>query len=207
MRPLLFTFLAAVSPWLVFATADVASAGESDWIFLPGRYSHSPATGERVAQYAPPPALPPFPDSRGFASGFQRTRVNQRGPGGTGDTYYRVENWGNGQGGIDAEWERFNDVWQRSVVAGGYGGYGYGAAPNYGGPYASPWGPVPGYPYPANGPPGYSYPAYGNPAYGYPGHPYLHGPGNDPTGLGSAPHRGSQRGGDTMDRFPGRPGT
>jgi hypothetical protein len=90
------------------------------WAFLPGRYSHDPQSGARVAQYAPKPAVAALPDSRPYASGYMRSRVNQLGPNGTVTTYYRTENWSNRPGPIDAEWERFNDVWQRSVLSGGY---------------------------------------------------------------------------------------
>ena len=95
----------------------------SGWAFLPGRYSHDPYSGARVAQYAPPPAQPALPDSRPYASGYHRSRVNAWGPDGSVTTYYRVENGSNRPGAIDAEWERYNDVWQRSILSGGYFGY------------------------------------------------------------------------------------
>ena len=107
--------------------AAPAGAGEaydySGWAFMPGRYTHDPYSGARVAQYAPKPALPALPDSRPYASAYTRTRVNQRGVDGTVSTYYYVENWSNRPGSIDAQWERFNDVWQRSVLSSGFYGY------------------------------------------------------------------------------------
>ena len=35
---------------------------------------------------------------------------------GSFDTYYEVQAWGNGRGGIDAEWERFHDAWKESYL-------------------------------------------------------------------------------------------
>lgn len=107
-----------------------------NWIFQPGLYSHDPRTGERITQYAPLPAVEALPDTRGIASGYHRSRVNQVGTGGSVDTYYRVENWSNIPGGLDAEWERVNDVWQQSTLSGGYGSGSYGYGPygqGYGG--------------------------------------------------------------------------
>ena len=112
---------------------------QDNWMFRPGYFTHSPTTGTRVAQFAPLPRVAPLPDSRPFASGYQRVRVNERGADGTANTYYRVENWGNGRGGLDAEWERFNDVWQQSVLSGGYTS-GYGPYGNQGGGYPGVYG-------------------------------------------------------------------
>jgi hypothetical protein len=143
----------------------------STWIFRPGYYTHDPASGLRVAQYMPLPTLAALPDSRPFQSGYHRSRVAQRGAGGTTDDYYRVENWGNAQNGLNAEWERFHDAWSGSTLSGGFGfnpwwpsqfpfgggfftspwgnpgSYGYGAPSGMGGPTGpAPYGaPMPGY--------------------------------------------------------------
>jgi hypothetical protein len=128
----------------------VPPATES-WIFMRSRYTHDPATGARVAQYSMKPPVEPLDDPRLVSSGYSRTRTVLRGPDGSVDTTYRVQSYGNGRGGIDAEWERFHDAWRGSTIAGGdysafyppiygygYGGYdygGYGAAgygPGYG---------------------------------------------------------------------------
>ena len=119
-----------------------AAAEESTWVFQRGRYSHDHATGARVAQYAPLPHIRQLADTSLVSSGYHRTRVQIRGTDGSVDTYNRVQNYGNNRGGIDAEWERYNDVWQRSVLAGGYGrGYGvgnrYSNPPSYGYGYPS----------------------------------------------------------------------
>jgi hypothetical protein len=139
----------------------VAKTSPPSWIFAPSRYTHDPETGARVAQYAMKPPIEPLDDPRLVTSGYSRSRSVLRGADGSVDTYYRVTNYGNGRGGMDAEWERFHDAWRGSTVAGGNyqvypGGYGYG----YGG------GGYPGY----GGGPGYGAgPGYG-PGYGGPGY-------------------------------------
>ncbi|HMO86682.1 MAG TPA: hypothetical protein PKC18_17350, partial [Lacipirellulaceae bacterium] len=103
-------------PALVTFVAE--SAGES-WVFRRSRYSHDPDTGARVAQYALKPPIEPLDDPRLGTSGYSRTRTVLRGVDGSVDTYYRVQSYGNGRGGMDAEWERFHDAWRGSTVAGG----------------------------------------------------------------------------------------
>jgi hypothetical protein len=164
-----------------------------NWIFQPGIYSHDPRTGERITQFASLPAVEPFPDTRGIASGYHRSRINQIGTGGSVDTYYRVENWSNIPGGLDAEWERVNDVWQQSTLTGGYGSGGYGSGGyGYGQPYGQ--GGYRGGYGPGNGG-GYG-PGYGGGGYG-PGNgggyaPGYGGPGN---GGGYGPGYGGYPGG------------
>jgi hypothetical protein len=128
------------------------------WIFRPGRYTHDPATGGRVAQYAMKPAIEPLDDPRLVTSGYSRSRTVLRGADGSADTYYRVTSYGNGRGGLDAEWERFHDAWRGSTVAGGsyqvfpgsswWGGWGGGGGGGWGNPG---WG-GPGWGGPGNGP-------------------------------------------------------
>jgi hypothetical protein len=128
-----------------------------------GRYTHDPDTGARVAQYAMKPPIEPLDDPRLVTSGYSRSRTVLRGPDGSVDTSYRVQSYGNGRGGLDAEWERFHDAWRGSTIAGGeyqayyppfygypgyggYGGYGGGYGPGYGGGYGGPgFGGAPGY--------------------------------------------------------------
>jgi hypothetical protein len=144
------TFAAALfaSQARAFETCYGPEEGPS-WVFAPSTYTHDPMTGARVAQYERKPPVEPLEDERNVTSSYRRTRTNLRGSDGSTDTYYQVQAWGNGRGGLDAEWERFHDAWKESVLSGGYysgqtGPYGYGAG--YG-----------------NGP-GYG---YGNPGYGY----------------------------------------
>lgn len=125
-------------------TAQVSTVQPVSWIFAPSRYSHDPETGARVAQYAMKPPVEPLPDPRAITSGYTRKRTVLRGADGSSDTYYRVQSYGNGRGGLDAEWERFHDAWRGARVSGGsyqgippFGlgpgfGYGYGGYPGYG---------------------------------------------------------------------------
>ena len=99
------------------------------------------------------PAVEPLPDPRIVTSGYSRTRQVLRGADGTANTYYRVQSYGNGRGGLDAEWERVHDAWRGSTIAGGnffgFPGFGFGGFPGYG-----------------YGGPGYGGPGFGGPGYG-----------------------------------------
>ncbi len=157
----------------------------NDWIFAPSRFSHSRATGNRVVQHTPLPAPAALPETADITSGYRKTRINLRGPDGTLDAYYRVQNFSAPAGGIDAQWERFDDAWRADYLQGGaltsYPAYGFGGLPSYGGPYGGPGYPGPGYGGPYGGP-GYGYPGYGGPGYGggpiyAPGFPGGFGPG------------------------------
>ena len=154
-------FLAALSALAVFV-ATPSFAEESSWLFRPGTYSNHPATGERINQFEPLPTLATLPDTRPISSGYRRSLVSQRGPDGSSTQYYRVDNFSGGQGGLDAEWERVNDVWQRSVLAGGWasgnsnGNPGWGGGPGWGGPG---WG-GPGWGGPGGGGPGWGGPGW-----------------------------------------------
>ncbi len=117
-------------------------AAETNWIFRPGLYSHDPYSGHRVAQFSQRAPVEALPDPRPYRSGYHRSRDVQRTRGGVSE-YIRVENYSDGRGGIDAEWERYNNVWQRSVISGSYGYGGFGSGGN-----------------------GYGNPGYGQPSYG-----------------------------------------
>jgi hypothetical protein len=151
------------------ATATAATPSGS-WLFLPGNYTHHPVSGERVDQYTPLPTIAAMPDTRGISSGYRQSRVTQFGADGTVSNYYRVDNWGNDRGGLDAQWERVNDVWQQSVLQAQWG---YGQYPQYG-----------GNPYYGNRGPGYGGPGYGGPGYGAPGYGGGPGYGATPPGYG-----------------------
>jgi hypothetical protein len=117
------------------------------WIFNQSTYTHDPASGARVAQYMRKPPVEPLDDERLVTSRYRRSRTNLRGADGSIDSYYEVQAWGNGRGGIDAEWERFHDAWKESYLQNGF----YNQQPVFRGP----WG---------HGGPGYG---YGYPGYGY----------------------------------------
>jgi hypothetical protein len=139
-------------------------ADPPSWIFHRSTYSHDPYTGARVAQYLRTPPVEPLEDERLVTSRYRRSRTRLRGIDGSVDTYYEVQAWGNGRGGIDAEWERFHDAWKESYLSGGFYNQGPGFAPSG---YGSSYGGYPGFGFPGNGvASGFGFP-HGN---GYPPH-------------------------------------
>jgi hypothetical protein len=136
------------------------------WIFGRSSYTHDPYTGARVAQYMRTPPVEPLDDPRLVTSRYRRSRTVLRGANGSVDTYYEVQAWGNGRGGIDAEWERFHNAWKESYLSGGY----YNQAPAYG-----PWGYG-----------GYVVPSYGGQGSAFPNGGF-HGSGHGPW-YGQTPH-------------------
>ena len=151
------------------------------WVFARSTYTHDPLTGARVAQYMRMPGVEDLDDPRAITSRYRRTQTVLRGRDGSNDTYYQVQAWGNGLGGIDAEWERFHEAWKESILSGGYyssspSGW-YGAGPGYfGGGYGSGYGYGPGYGGPGYGGQHYGLPNYGGPAYGGPRYDFDHQP-------------------------------
>jgi hypothetical protein len=166
---------------------------EPSWVFRRGTYTHDPYTGARVAQYMRTPPVEPLDDQRMVTSRYRRSRTNLRGIDGSVDTYYEVQAWGNGRGGIDAEWERFHDAWKESYLTGGYFNQGPG---NY-----APW----GYGGFGGAGAGYGFPGYGFPGHGGPwqGGPWQGGshPGNGHPGGGhhGGGHHGGNHGGGEHD--------
>lgn len=158
----------------VYQRTCAADDAPPSWIFSRSTYTHDPETGARVAQYERIQPVEPLEDERNVTSRYRRVRTNIRGTNGSVDSTYDVQAWGNGRGGLDAEWERFHDAWKESYLQGGYynagpaygyGGYGrwnngngyYGPGNGYGGPgpgYGPPgnWGPQGPGPGPYNGP-------------------------------------------------------
>jgi hypothetical protein len=59
-------------------------------------------------------------------SRYHRTQTNLRGTNGSTESYYDVQQWGNGRGGIDAEWERFHNAWKESYLQNGFYNQGLG---------------------------------------------------------------------------------
>ena len=170
----------AVTPLRTPPAPPACPPAQDSWIFLPSRFTHDPATGARVAQYAMKPPIEPLDDPRRVTSGYSRNRTIIRGSVGSFDTIYRVTSFGNGRGGMDAEWERFHDAWRGSTIAGGqsqafiggYGGWGGGGYRDSGGYGGGGYGPGGGGGYgPGMGGggygPGYGVPPWGNRGYGY----------------------------------------
>jgi hypothetical protein len=177
---------ATPEPVIVVVDQPVPAAPQQpSWIFAPSTFTHDPTTGARVAQYMRKPPVEPLDDPRAVTSRYRRTRTNLRGADGSYETDYQVQSWGNGRGGIDAEWERFHDAWKESFLTGGYyNGPAYGGYPGYGGGYPG-WGygaPGYGYGFPGIGVPGYGGPGYGAPSYGPPGYG-VPGDGHPPNGF------------------------
>ncbi len=150
---------------------------QPSWIFRPSNFTHDPETGARVAQYERIQPVEPLEDERNVTSRYRRVRTNLRGADGSTDSTYEVQAWGNGRGGLDAEWERFHDAWKESYLQGGFinqgpangngwsgwgtggpGGWGpgnWGPGPGYWGPGQGNWAPGPGnWGGPGFGPPG-----------------------------------------------------
>jgi hypothetical protein len=155
---------------------------QPSWVFARSTYTHDPHTGARVAQYMRIPPVEPLDDPRIVTSRYRRVRTNLRGPDGSYDTTYDVQSWGNGRGGLDAEWQNFHDAWKESYLTGGF----YNQQnPGFGGRFPG-WGYGNGFP---NG--GYGYPnqfapnGYGGPMTGY----------GFPNGPGMPPQGGPQSGG------------
>jgi hypothetical protein len=140
------------------AQVCVEDEEQPSWIFARSTYTHDPYTGARVAQYQRLPVIEPLEDERLVTSRYHRIQTNLRGTNGSTESYYDVQQWGNGRGGIDAEWERFHNAWKESYLQGGF----YNQAPGFNNGFPGQFGNGgfggPGF--------GFGYPAYG---YGFPG--------------------------------------
>lgn len=106
---------------------------QPSWVFSPSTFSHDPETGARVAQYERHAWVDELPDPRMVTSGYRTSRTHLPGAAGSSDTFYEVQNWANGNGQLDAEWERMHDAWQDSYLTGSY----------YQGSMNGPWQPGP----------------------------------------------------------------
>ena len=156
------TRCAAPGPPCVSQVCTADDDEQPSWIFRRSTYTHDPYTGARVAQYQRLPAIEPLEDERLVTSRYHRTQTNLRGTDGSSESYYDVQAWGNGRGGIDAEWERFHNAWKESYLQGGfYNQQGPGYGNGFPGQFGSGGFGGPGF--------GYGYPAYGFPGNGYPG--------------------------------------
>lgn len=118
-----------ISSLLASTTLAQDCCQPTSWVFKRSTFTNDPETGARVAQYQRHAPVEELPDPRLVTSGYRRTRTNLIGTDGSSDSYYQVQSWGNGRGGLDAEWERFHDAWRQSYLSGSYysgSGYFYG---------------------------------------------------------------------------------
>jgi hypothetical protein len=170
-------------PVLVSAPVESDAPAAVSWVFNRSTFTHDPVSGARVAQYMRKPPVEPLDDQRAVTSRYRRTRTSQRGIDGGYETSYQVQAWGNGRGGLDAEWQNFHDIWKESILSGGFYNSNYG-------PAFGPWGH--GGNFPPNGfGGGFGWP--GNWNNGFPGGP--HGGWNH----GKGPHHGKPK---SHDRWP-----
>jgi hypothetical protein len=148
---------AAITP------AFAAPAKAETWLFKPTTFSHDPATGARVNQYAPKKPAYVVADETYLQSGYRHMRFSLR-AGGSADRLHVVQTWGAGEA------IRPYGEWQYPFRAGAtpYGPWGNPQGPwtmpfdSWVNPYGqwnrvpyAPWGP--GYVRP--GAPGYGPPA------------------------------------------------
>lgn len=91
MNRLLLPFAA-----LVCAACPTIALAESSWIFQPSTYTHSPATGERVAQFAPTKPAWKLEDPTYEQSAYRHSRSSLQ-IDGTYDNLHVVETWGRGE--------------------------------------------------------------------------------------------------------------
>jgi hypothetical protein len=110
---------APVAP-VYFEPVVYVKPAANSWVFARSTFTHDPMTGARVAQYDRKPPVEPLDDQRAVTSVYRRTRSVNRGFDGSMDTSYQVQSWGNGRGGLDAEWQMFHDVWKESILSGGF---------------------------------------------------------------------------------------
>ena len=138
-----------VSIPLMMLTSMVTSAHAADWIFAPSTYTHSPETGQRVAQYAPIPPVFTSPCPGYVESGYRHYQSSIRGAYGSADHLHIVEEWGRPvrpYGEWQFPYRPYSvpySLWgppYAGMYNGGYGPYpyyGYGGYPGYGGPGGS----------------------------------------------------------------------
>lgn len=143
-------------------TSAFASVADADWIFQPSTYSHNPANGRRVEQYASKKVSYARNDPTYMESGYRHKRTVLRGADGSIDRRHVVRTWGAGED------IRPYGEWQRPYRAGAtpYGPWGNPQGPwttpfeSWSNPYGqwnrySPWGNGYGY---GGGQPGYGQP-------------------------------------------------
>jgi hypothetical protein len=166
IRTLWFAVLAMTASVGLSTRATTAAA---DWLSLPSTYTHSPASGERVAQYMPVEAPPIVDQSRRITSGYTHFRSTIQ-VGQSADNYHRVDEWGPPVRPYD-EW-RF-PYRPYSVPYSEWGAPFAGLNLGFGfpGAFYPPGGGHPGGGHLGNGYPGGGYPGNGYPGGGIPGQP------------------------------------
>jgi hypothetical protein len=91
------TALASLCLWTIgFLCAQAASGSRADavdWLTLPGRYTHTPTTGQRINQYAQVEAPPLVDQTARVSSGYTHYRSTIQ-VGQSADNYHRVDQWG-----------------------------------------------------------------------------------------------------------------
>jgi hypothetical protein len=99
MRRHLVVAIALAAFALAFTAADhtrgAAAAAES-WLFRPSTFSHDPATGARVNQYAPNRPAYVRSDGTYMESGYRHVQFSLR-AGGSADRLHVVQTWGAGE--------------------------------------------------------------------------------------------------------------
>lgn len=138
---------------LITLGLSAASASAADWITAPSYFTHSPQTGERVAQYSPigPVYAPQRPDL--LQSGYRHTRSSLQ-AGNSIDHLHLVEEWGRPVRPY-GEWRYPYRPYSVPYDAWGppFGGFGGGGAgffhPGFGFGVGVPGAAFPGAPYPA----------------------------------------------------------
>jgi hypothetical protein len=135
--------------WISAATKPVQA---DSWIFQPSYFSHSPQTGERVAQYAEPAVAYARGGENYLQSGYRHNTIDMPGANGGGDHIHVVETWGLGdQIRPYGEW-----LYPFRPGAVPYGPWGYPQGPR--GALPNPYGSMQGYPsYPYANPYGAGY--------------------------------------------------
>ena len=71
-------------------------ANAESWLFQPSTFSHDPATGVRVNQYAPKKPAFVYSDGTYLQSGYRHMRFDIR-AGGSADRLHVVQTWGAGE--------------------------------------------------------------------------------------------------------------
>ena len=90
----------------ITASAATAATDKGEWAFKPSYFTHDPASGQRVVQYAEgEKAYAQIDNYR--RSGYRQQRIKIRGVSGSADNIHIVETWGDGENIRPyGEWQR-----------------------------------------------------------------------------------------------------